>query len=116
MALDEIVNEEESQNKEADIKTNEPVNYKCDFLYINIDNVKQCYEQLDSLSFEIKNYPVIIEDVLVSLEMNIRGINFTEIALKKIIAKLDKNIETINRMKEKLFEIIMCYERADSVA
>ena len=90
--------------------------YMFRYLYINIDKVRSSYIELDELSKEIRTYPVIVEDVLVNLDFNIRGIAFTETALKRIIAKLDKNIERVERLKSVLKDVIVCYERADSVA
>ena len=93
------------------------INVKCssDFLNMYVNKVKDTYLLFDGALEKLRVYPEQVEDLLVSLDYNILGRSFTENALKKIIARLDKNIDMLDCLRGALLEIIRRYENTDKL-
>ena len=93
------------------------INVRCssDFLNMYVNKVKDTYLLFDGALEKLRVYPEQVEDLLVSLDYNILGRSFTENALKKIIARLDKNIDMLDCLRGALLEIIRRYENTDKL-
>ena len=116
--IEKTINDFKRYSKELiGLGNNEEINLRCssDFLLLYTERVKKCITELDSIMAKIVVYPEIVEDVLVRLDYSILGRSFTENALKKIIMRLDKNINMLSKLKETLGNIVRCYEETDCI-
>lgn len=89
------------------------VDFRCEYLNIYIDRVKNICVELDNIEDQLRVYPEMVEDLLVRLDYSILCRSLTENALKKIITKLDRNIMMLDKFRVILTDIVKRYESAD---
>ena len=94
-------------------KKEELVKCSCNYMKIKVNHVKAVHGTLEDNRNKLLAYPEYVEDVLDRLDYSILGRSLTEKALKKIILKLEKNIESLNMFTDNLGQVILEYERAD---
>lgn len=92
------------------------LSFKHQYVLFQTERVRDIHIRIDEILDDMRAYPEIVEDILVRLDYSILGRSFTENALKRIIAKLDKNIKMTVKMRDSLGEIIKKYESADVIA